>query len=73
MKKPYHIVYSSIDVLCIVAENDDDARNQAEVILDQIGAARWEIEEVIDITDTDDHQGVRTDANERKRQEEEKI
>ena len=49
-KKPYHVVYSSLDILDLEAENDKDARKQAVRILEQRGKPSWKITGVIDLT-----------------------
>ena len=66
MKKPYHVIYKMLDVLCIKAENDEDAQAKAEVELDQLGKAGWEIESVVDIRDIPKSHVAWTDADERK-------
>ncbi len=66
MKKLYHVIYKMLDVLCIKAENDEDAQAKAEVELDRLGKAGWQIESVVDIRDIPETHVAWTDADERK-------
>ena len=72
-KKPCHVVYSSLDILDLEAENDKDARKQAVRMLEQLGKPGWKITGMIDLTTGKKYWDEWIAAKEKRRKKERKA
>ncbi len=67
----YHILYSSLDVLCIEAENEQAAKHKAAAQLIFLNKPGWKIEQITPDHDPGGKRVAWTPSDERKRQIEE--